>query len=56
MEKENESIIELDMTDWDRNILYYLIRESSHRNISTNQVIVEILEKFIKQNEPQIQE
>ena len=55
MEKENESVIELDMTDWDREILYYLIRESCERNISVNQLIVEMLEKFIethKSDEP----
>jgi hypothetical protein len=55
MEKENESVIELDMTDWDREILYYLIRESCERNVSVNQLIVEMLEKFIethKSDEP----
>lgn len=49
------STIELDMTDWDREILYYLIRESCERNISVNQLIVEMLEKFIethKSDEP----
>lgn len=49
METKNESTIELDMTDWDRSILYYLICESSRRNISTNQVIVEILENAIRE-------
>ena len=49
------STIELDMTDWDREILYYLIRESCERNVSVNQLIVEMLERFIevhKSNEP----
>lgn len=51
MEKENESVIELDMTDWDREILYYLIRESCERNISVKQLIVEALERFIEAHE-----
>lgn len=48
---ENESILELDMTDWSRHILYYLIRESCERNISVNEIIVESLQRFIDENE-----
>lgn len=39
--------IELDMDEWDRDILEYLIKESCHRDISVNEVICEVLEQEI---------
>jgi len=41
---ENKLVpIELDMSDWDREGLYFLIRESCEKNISVNQVIEQII-------------
>lgn len=40
--------MELDMSEWDRDILEALISDSCEQDISVNQVISNILEKYIK--------
>jgi hypothetical protein len=41
------STIELDMSDWPRETLEFLLAESCARDISINQVIAELLEKAL---------
>jgi hypothetical protein len=45
---EKFSTIELDTSDWDRSILEELIFQSCEKDVSVNDVISEILEKFIE--------
>jgi hypothetical protein len=42
------STIELDMSDWSRETLEFLLAESCARDISINQVIAELLEKALE--------
>lgn len=39
--------MEIDISDWERETLEFLIRESCNRDISVNEVINETLSKFI---------
>lgn len=45
--KKFESI-ELDMSEWDRKVLEMLIADSCNRDISVNEIISEIIQKFIE--------
>jgi hypothetical protein len=40
--------IDLDMSEWDRSTLEFLIKESVEKDISVNQVITDVLEKFVE--------
>ena len=40
--------VELEIGDWPREILTFLIQESCERDVSVNEVINEVLEKSIK--------
>jgi hypothetical protein len=41
--------LELDMEDWPIEILQMLVKQSCERDISVNEIIIEILEKAIEQ-------
>lgn len=43
--------MELDISEWDREILQFLVGESCDRDISVNEIISETLLKFIDKNE-----
>ena len=40
--------MELDISEWDREILEFLVKESCDRDISVNEVINEVLTKTLK--------
>lgn len=40
--------VEIDLSDFDRHFLEYLIKVSVERNVSVNDIIVEIIEEAIK--------
>lgn len=40
--------MEIDMGDWDREVLLMLIKESCERDVSVNEVISDLLEKTIE--------
>lgn len=42
--------MELNMGDWDKDLLLYLIQESCERDVSVNEVISNTLEQIIKEN------
>jgi bifunctional DNA-binding transcriptional regulator/antitoxin component of YhaV-PrlF toxin-antitoxin module len=46
---EKFSTIELDLSEFNRDILEFLIKESCDKDISVNEVISEILEKVVDQ-------
>ena len=41
--------VEIDMTEWDRELLEFLVSESCERDISVNEIINEVLEKSINE-------
>lgn len=41
--------LELDMEDWPIEILQMLVKQSCERDVSVNEIIIEILEKAIEQ-------
>jgi hypothetical protein len=43
--------VEIDMGDWDRELLEFIIQESCEKDISVNEVISNILEKQLKRYE-----
>jgi hypothetical protein len=43
--------MELDISEWSREILEFLVGESCERDVSVNEVINETLLKFIEKNE-----
>lgn len=43
--------MELDIGEWDREILEYLVSESCERDVSVNEIINESLEKMINKND-----
>lgn len=43
--------MELDINEWDREILEYLVSESCERDVSVNEIINESLEKMIDKND-----
>lgn len=43
--------MELEISEWDREILEYLVSESCERDISVNEIINESLEKMIDKND-----
>lgn len=45
---EKFATMELDMSEWDRSILEMLIADSCTQDVSINQIISDILEKYIK--------
>lgn len=42
--------VELNLESWDKETLLFLIQESCNKDISVNDVIVEILEKYVNEN------
>jgi hypothetical protein len=42
--------IELDMAEWEREILEYLIAQSCDKDVSVNEVISEMIDSFCKNN------
>ena len=40
--------IELDMADWPREVLEMLVKRSCERDVSVNEILIEILEQAIK--------
>jgi hypothetical protein len=40
--------IELDISEWDRSVLEMLIIDSCEKDISINEIIIDIISKFIK--------
>jgi len=40
--------VDIDMSDWDRELLEFLIQESCEKDVSVNEVISNILEKQLK--------
>lgn len=45
---ERFATLEIDMSEWDRSILEMLIKDSCEQDISINEVISNILEKYIQ--------
>lgn len=43
--------MELDISEWDREILEFLVGESCERDISVNEVINEVLKESLKKHE-----
>ena len=43
--------MELDISEWSREILEFLVGESCERDVSVNEIINETLSKFIDKNE-----
>jgi len=41
--------VDIDMTEWDRELLEFLVSESCERDMSVNEIINEILEKSINE-------
>jgi hypothetical protein len=39
--------LELDMSEWSKEILMFLIQESIEKDLTVNEVIVDVIEKFI---------
>lgn len=39
--------LELDMSEWSKEILMFLIQESLEKDITVNEVIVDVIEKFV---------
>ena len=48
--------IDLDISEWDREILENLIHQSCEKDISVNEVISDILETYIKEDEEGLKE
>jgi hypothetical protein len=49
--KDGYSRIEIDMADWDKELLYHLIQQSCERDVSVNVLISDMLEKFISETQ-----
>lgn len=45
---EKFTTIDLDMSDWGREVLEFLIQESCEKDISVNEVLSSILESYLK--------
>jgi len=39
--------LELDMSEWSKEILMFLVQESLEKDITVNKVIVDVIEKFV---------
>ena len=48
---EEYTTIDLDMGEWERGVLEFLIQESCEKDISVNEVLSSILESYIKHND-----
>ena len=47
MEKENTEQMELDTTDWSKEMFFALIKESCERDVSVNKVIADMLGRYL---------
>jgi hypothetical protein len=47
---KKHKILKLEISDWPREILEYIINESCDKNVSVNSIIIEAIEKYIKNN------
>lgn len=43
--------IDIDIDEWNKDVLVHLIRQSCERDVSVNEVITDILDEFIKVND-----
>ena len=47
MEKENTEQMELDTTDWSKEMFFALLKESCERDVSVNKVIADMLGRYL---------
>lgn len=54
IELEPYSTIDIDLKDYSREHLIYLIQESCNRDVSVNEIITDAMMRFVEENEKEI--